>query len=196
MVEGLAEKTPRVGARDRILNSAYELFSQKGIRAVGVDEVIAHAGVAKATLYKHFPSKTALVLGFLAAREQRWWLEYIEAGARERGDGPKGQLLAIFDLFDEWFSTDGFADPVGFIHVLLEMGPDHPIGQASIEHLAHVRSRVKDLADEAGLRDTEAFARSWQLLMLGSIIAAREGDAGAARRAQAMAERLISEHAA
>jgi AcrR family transcriptional regulator len=196
MAESLAADGPRVGARDRILNSAYELFSHRGIRAVGIDEVIAHADVAKATLYKHFPSKTALVLGFLDAREQRWWRGYIEAGARSRADTPDRQLLAIFDLFDEWFSAEQFSDPVGFIHVLLEMGPDHPLGQASIAHLANVRGVVKQLADEAGLRDTEAFARSWHLLMLGAIIAAREGDELAAKRAHAMGARLIADHAA
>ena len=71
-------------ARERILASAYELFSERGIRAVGVDEVIAHAGVAKATLYRHFRSKDELSLAFLEHREQRWtrgWVEAQAAGA-------------------------------------------------------------------------------------------------------------------
>src|ERR671922_104190 len=59
-------------ARERILDSSYELFSQRGVQAVGVDEVIENAGVAKATLYRHFPSKTDLVIAFLERREERW----------------------------------------------------------------------------------------------------------------------------
>jgi len=51
-----------VNARERILASAYELFSKRGIRAVGTEEVLAKAGVAKSTLYRHFPSKKRLSL--------------------------------------------------------------------------------------------------------------------------------------
>jgi AcrR family transcriptional regulator len=195
MADILAEDGPRVGARDRILNSAYELFSRRGIRGVGIDEVIAHAGVAKATLYKYFPSKTDLVLAFLAAREERWTRGFVEAGARGRAETADQQLLAIFDVFDDWFGSDEF-DACAFINVMLEMGPEHALGQASIDYLANIRAIVKQLADEAGLRDTEEFAHSWHILMKGSIVAASEGDSRAAKRAQAMAARLIAEHAA
>ncbi|HWW89163.1 MAG TPA: helix-turn-helix domain-containing protein, partial [Solirubrobacteraceae bacterium] len=61
-----------VSARQRILDAAYELFSRRGIQAVGVNEVTERAGVATATLYRHFPSKDELVLAFLDLREQRW----------------------------------------------------------------------------------------------------------------------------
>ena len=181
------------GARERILETAYELFARRGIRAVGVDEVIARADVAKATLYRHFPTKNALILAFLERREQRWTVAWVEAEARRRGATPEEQLLAIFDLFDEWFRTPDF-EACSFINVLLEMGPDHVVGQASIAHLAKIREVVRALADEAGLRDTEAFAHSWHILMKGSIVAATEGDADAAARAKRMARPLIEEH--
>src|SRR6266498_5045721 len=89
-------------ARERILRTAYDLFARRGTRGVGIDEVIDRAGVAKATLYRHFPSKDDLVLAFLQRRERRWTLEFIEAEARRRGSTPEGRLLAIFDVFDEW----------------------------------------------------------------------------------------------
>src|SRR2546428_11241120 len=90
-------------ARERILDAAYELFSRRGIQAVGVNEVIERAGVATATLYRHFPSKEKLVLAFLDLREQRWTKDLIEAGAMRRGSNPEERLLAIFDVLDEWF---------------------------------------------------------------------------------------------
>jgi AcrR family transcriptional regulator len=187
--------TPRVesDARERILEAAYELFSRRGIRAVGVDEVIERAGVAKATLYRHFPSKDDLVLAFLGLRERRWTRELVEAGARSRGEKPEEQLLAVFDVFDEWFRCADF-EGCSFIRVLLEMGSEHPAGKASVEHLANVRSVVRTLAAEAGLRDPEALAHSMLILMKGSIIAAAEGDADAARRARSMARLLVDEH--
>ena len=190
-----AEVTPQAkpDARERILETAYELFSRRAIRDVGIDEVIEQAGVAKATLYRHFPSKDDLVIAFLERREERWTLEWVEAEARRRGSTPEEQLLAIFELFDEWFHRDDF-DACSFINVLLEMGPGHPAGRASVRHLANIRSVVGRLAEEAGLRDPEAFARSMHILMKGSIVSATEGDAEAAQRARSMAQLLIEQH--
>lgn len=183
----------RLAPRERILCTAYELFSQRGIRDVGVEEVISRSGVAKATLYRHFPSKNHLVLAFLKRREERWTLGTVEAGARMRGTTAEGRLLAIFDVFDDWFRSEGF-DACTFINVLLEMGWSHPLGQASIEYLDNIRTIVRTMAEEAGLRDVDAFARSWHILMKGSIISAAEGDRDAARRAQDMARALIAQH--
>jgi AcrR family transcriptional regulator len=180
-------------ARERVLDAAYELFLRRGIRDVGVDEVIETAGVAKATLYRHFPSKDDLVVAFLDRREERWTFDWVEAEATRRGATPEQQLLAIFDLFDEWFHRPDF-EACSFINVMLEMGSDHPVGRASIDHLGNVRSVVLRLAKEAGLRDADSFAHSWHILMKGSIVAAAEGDANAARRAQAMARLLLEQH--
>lgn len=78
--------------------------------------------------------------------------------------------------------------------MLLELGPDHPAGQASVAHIDNVRAIVRERAAAAGLRDLEDFAWSWQILMKGAIILAAVGDAQAARRAQAMASDLIERH--
>ena len=190
-VDAISQAQP--GARDRILAAAYELFASRGIRDVGVDEVIERAGVAKATLYRHFPSKDDLVIAFLELREERWTLEWVEAEATRRGTTPEEQLLAIFGLFDEWFHREDF-EACSFVNVLLEMGPAHPAGKASVQHLANIRSFVRKLAEESGLRDPESFARSWHILMKGSIVSAAEGDAEAAQRARSMARLLIEQH--
>jgi AcrR family transcriptional regulator len=183
-----------VPARDRILASAYELFAHHGIRAVGIDEVISRAEVAKATLYRHFASKDALVLAFLQQREELWTRDWVEAEARRRGDTAEKQLLAIFDLFDEWFRRKDF-EGCSFINVLLEMNDrTSSAGRASAGHLANIRSIIRQLAAEADLRDPEGFSHSWHILMKGSIVAAGEGDVDAAKRAQAMGRLLIDQH--
>jgi AcrR family transcriptional regulator len=187
----IPEATP--DARERILDAAYELYSRRAIRDVGVDKVIERAGVAKATLYRHFPSKDDLVIAFLERREERWTLAWVEAEARRRGSTPEEQLLAIFELFDEWFHRDDF-EACSFVNVLLEMGPAHPVGRASVRHLETIRSVVRRLAEEAALRDPESFARSWHILMKGSIVSAAEGDLDAARHAKAMASDLLEHH--
>ena len=180
-------------ARERILDTAYALFARRGIRDVGVDEIIERAGVAKATLYRHFPSKDALVLAFLERREQLWTRDFVEAGARDRGETPEETLLAIFDIFDGWFRDEEF-EACSFINTLLELGPRHTVGKASIDYLENIRAVVRSLAEEAGMRDIESFARSWHILMKGSIISATEGDVDAAKRAQKIAKLLIDQH--
>ena len=187
------DATARPSARDRILDTAYELFARHGIQAIGVDEIIRQAGVAKATFYNHFPSKDALVLEFLNLREERWTKAWIDAEARHRADTPEAQLLTIFDLFDEWFHREDF-EADSFVNVLLELGPTHPAGKASIEHIGNVRAIITQLAEEAGLRATESFTRSWHILMKGSIVCAAAGDTEAGKRAQAMAKLLIEQH--
>lgn len=180
---------------ERILAVAYELFSRRGIRDVGVNELIERSGVAKATFYRHFPSKDSLVLAFLEQRDKLWTVEGIVTQARRRGRTPVERLLAIFDVLGEWFQREDFEGST-FIHVLLEMGPSHPLGQASIDYLAKLRGHVQALAEEAGLTGPDEFARSWQILMKGSIISATGGDLQAAKRAQQMAGWLIEHHTA
>ena len=181
------------GSVEKILAVAYDLFSRRGVRDVGVNELIEKSGVAKATFYRHFPSKDSLVLAFLEQRDKEWTVKAIVSEARRRGSTPEEQLLAIFDVFGDWFLREDF-EACSFINVLLEMGPAHPLGQASIDYLAKIRGHVQALAEEAGLVRPEEFARSWHILMKGSIISATEGDMKANKRAQQMAGWLIEHH--
>jgi AcrR family transcriptional regulator len=180
-------------ARERILDTAYELFSRNGIRAVGVDRVIAESGVAKMTLYRNFASKDELVLEFLRRREERWTKEWLQAEVERRTDDPAERLLAIFDVFDAWFRQDDF-EGCSFINVLLEVtDPTSKVRQASVVHLATIRSFLQGLASDAGVADPEDFARSWHILMKGSIVAAVEGDREAARRGQEIGKLLLAD---
>ena len=178
---------------DRILAAAYDLFASRGIRGVGVNELITRSGVSKATFYRHFPSKDALVLAVLELRDQVWTVDLIVAEARRRGGTAEGRLLAVFDVFGDWFQREDF-EACTFINVLLEMGPGHPLGKASIDYLTGIRGHIQALAQEAGLNRPEEFARSWHILMKGSIISASEGDTLASKRAQQMARWLIEHH--
>ncbi|ORA10169.1 TetR/AcrR family transcriptional regulator [Mycobacterium angelicum] len=181
-------------ARERILTAAYGLFSRRGVRAVGTDEVVERAGVARATLYRHFATKNDLVLAVLDRREELWTHGLIEEQSRQRGTTPEEQLLAIFDVLDEWFQRRDGYEGCSFINVLLELGADHPVGRACVTHIDHVREIVRGRAVAAGLEDVEDFAWSWHILMKGAIILAAVGDCQAARRAQKMARVLIEQH--
>jgi AcrR family transcriptional regulator len=185
---------PAGQARERVLSTAYDLFSRDGIRAVGVDTIIAEADVAKMTFYRHFPSKNDLVLAFLQRREQLWTHEWLEAEVKRRATSPAKQLLAIFDVFDEWFQRDDF-EGCSFINVLLELyDARNPVRQASAVHLANIRLFLSGLAVRAGVPNPDDFARKWHILMKGSIVSAGEGDRLAARRARQVGKILLESY--
>jgi AcrR family transcriptional regulator len=187
---------PMLSARERILDTAYDLFSRHGIRAVGVDRIIATSGVAKMSLYRHFHSKDALVLAFLQEREKRWTMDWLHSDVSLRAEDGAGRMLAIFDVFDEWFQKPDF-EGCSFINVLLEFDDlEHPIRIATTEHLATIRGLVREFAEQAGVSDPEAVAAKWHILMKGSIVAAGEGDREAARRGQAIGRLLLEDEGA
>lgn len=178
-------------ARERLLTAAYELFSRHGVQAVGIDAIIERSGVARQTMYRHFASKQDLVLAFMERREQVWTLDWLAAEVRRRARSPRGRLLAVFDVFDEWFRAPGF-EGCSFINVMLEHpDADHPLHRAATEHLARIRELLIELAVAADIADPEPFARQWHILMKGSIVAAGEGDRDAAQRARQMGELLL-----
>ena len=181
------------GPRERILATAYGLFMQRGIRDVGINELIREAGTAKATFYYHFPSKDDLVLAFFERREELFTVGYLVAESSRRGTTPEERLLAIFDVLDEWFHRPDY-ESCSYIKVLFELGHSHPLGRASAEYLTKIRGSIEELAGEAGLDDPEEFSHAWMLLMKGAIVAAAESDARAAQRAKPLAQWLISQH--
>ena len=189
------EASPQdTSGRERVLATAYGLFSRHGTRAVGVDRIIAESGVAKMTLYRNFASKDDLILAFLERREELWTRAWLQAEVERRASTPAARLLAIFDVFGDWFALDGF-EGCSFINVMLEIDdPGHPVRDAAVRHLAEIRAYLAGLAAAAGVADADAFARQWHILMKGSIVAAGEGDTAAARRAQELGALLLARH--
>ena len=180
--------------RERVLATAYELFSRHGTRAVGIDRIIAESGVAKMTLYRNFASKDDLILAFLERREQLWTRAWLQAAVERRAATPGGRLLAIFDTFGEWFAREGF-EGCSFINVMLELPePGNPVREACVQHLAEIRRFLAALAAQAGVDDAESFARQWHILMKGCIVAAAEGDVRAAAAARELGALLLERH--
>lgn len=179
-------------ARERLVMAAYELFSTRGVQATGIDAVIERSGVARQTMYRHFASKQDLVLAFLERREELWTRDWLQAEVERRASDPEQRLLAIFDVFDEWFRRANF-EGCSFINVLLEHpNAASPLNRAGVSYLAGIRHFLEDLAGRAGVNDADGFARQWHILMKGSIVAAGEGDRDAARRAQEIARLVLA----
>jgi AcrR family transcriptional regulator len=184
----------RDSGRERVLETAYELFSRHGTRAVGVDRIIAESGVAKMTLYRNFASKDDLILAFLERREERWTREWLQATVERRAETPAQRLLAIFDTFAEWFARDDF-EGCSFINVMLEIDDlGSPVRRESVRQLSEIRGFIGGLAKDAGIDDVDGFARQWHILMKGCIVAAAEGDTLAAARARELGTLLLAHH--
>jgi AcrR family transcriptional regulator len=178
-------------ARERILRSAYDLFCRHGIGAVGIDRIIAEAGVAKMTLYRHFSSKDELVLAVFDLREELWTRRWLVQEIEQRAPTARERLLAIFDVFDEWFRRDDYEGCL-FTNALLEVnGRANVVGSGAAEKRENVRVVLRELAEEAGVRDPDEFAYQWQILMTGAIVVAQQGDKEAARRARGAALLLL-----
>ena len=158
------EKKP---ARQRILDAASEMFYRDGIRAVGIDAIIARSGVAKMSLYRNFPSKDALVTAWLEDRNEFFWRRWDRAEASQAGD-PRGQLQAVLDMVAATASHPKWRG-CPFLNTGTEFPePDHPARAVILAHKDAVRDRLRALADIAGARDPELLAEQLQLLIDGA----------------------------
>lgn len=171
-------------ARQKILETASKLFYEKGIPYVGINEVIAESSIAKRTLYRWFSSKDKLIEEVAKYRAQQW-IEWFEKAVTERGNTPKEQLLATFDVLREWYASPGFRG-CPFINAVLEIADaSHKAHYVSIDLRESIRQIVMRLAAEAGVQNPDAFSRQYLLLIGGaSLMATIEQSADGATFAQ------------
>lgn len=177
-------------AAERLLDTASRLFYTRGVSNVGINEIIARAGVARMTLYHHFPSKDALIKAVLERRlsERNAWLD---RSAGHDAD-PEGQILAVFDLFIEWASSPDFrGDPL--VTATYELGGQLNVARSFAQaHHAVFRQKFEDLAVQADLDDPKGIAHQLHMLVLGASVATLiEGNAEAAALAKNAAASLI-----
>ncbi len=178
-------------ARQRILDTAFRLFYARGIRAVGVDLIIAESGVAKATFYRHFPAKDDLVVAYLD-KVDGIWSGQLRAAAEAAGPEAADQLVGLFDALGTACRRDGYRG-CAFINAAAEATPGTPVHERTIAHKHDVLAWVRDLAEQAGAADPAGLARSLTLLLDGGLAAgALDADPEAAARARAAAELLVT----
>ena len=181
---------PASSARQRILDTAFRLFYARGLRAVGVDTLIAESGVAKATFYKYFPAKDDLVLAYLDKVDGVWSGQLHQAAAAA-GPAPRDQLVGLFDALGTACRRDGYRG-CAFINAAAEAAPGTPVHERTVAHKRAVLSWVRGLAAEAGAEDPDGLARSLTLLLDGGLASgALDADPAAAAQARAAAERLV-----
>jgi len=176
--------------KDRLVETALELFRHEGFHATGIDRILAEAGVAKMTLYKHFRSKEALIEAVLRHHDEQW-RHWFQSEVEAKAKSSKKRLVAIFDVLGDWFESTDFAGCL-FVAAAAEYADRrHPVHIIAAEHKTLVRAYLAHLAQAAGAADAEALGGQLALLMEGAISAAHvRGDRRAARRARKTAKLL------
>lgn len=184
----MSPEPPDSSAALRVLDAAERLFYARGVQAVGVDMVVAEAGVGVKTLYAHFGSKDRLVEAYLRRRDRRW-LDRLQARmAQEQG---RDRVLAVFDALGDWFAEPGFSG-CAFINVAGELHANPALRAIAREHKIALRALLHSAAYDAAVVDPETLADRLMLLVEGAIVTAHvEGDQLAATRARSAAAALL-----
>lgn len=157
--------------RAHLMATARRLFYRDGYRVVGIDTLLAEAGVAKMTLYHHFASKEDLIVAVLEELDAEVQAA-LAAAVEAAGHAPARQLQAIFDWLKGWFETDDFKG-CGFLRALSEYPePDHPIHLAAWRHKQAVNVMLGRITAAAGARRPAELAEALGLLVNGAIISA------------------------
>ncbi|HEX3414615.1 MAG TPA: TetR/AcrR family transcriptional regulator [Stellaceae bacterium] len=188
----MSEAEEKKPARQRVLDTAAEMFYRDGVRAVGIDALIAQSGVAKMSLYRNFPSKDALVTAWLEDRNRFFWRRWDKAEASRAGD-PGGQLEAILDMIAATASHSKWRG-CPFLNTATEFPePDHPARAVIIAHKRAVRERLRALAAAARARDPDLLAQQLQLLIDGAYAIGQSlGPSGPAKTVASAGRALIA----
>jgi len=179
--------------RERLIDTALEMFNRQGYHATGIDGLLAEAGCAKMTLYNQFGSKEGLIRAALEARDARWrtWLRNrVEA----RAGTPRERLLAVFDVLDEWFRRPDFRGCL-FAKAAAEYpGLADPIHRTAAQHQRELLGYLRGLAADAGATRPARLARALMLLLQGAVTVTQvNGPVGAAETAHRAAAVLIAD---
>ena len=158
--------------REQLIETAIELFAKNGFHATGIDTILAHAGVAKKTLYSHFHTKEELILAALRQHDGQF-RNYLMKNVDALADAPADKLLAIFDVVKDWFSQNNFYGCM-FINAIGEYSEQETaIREVCKEYKRLIRNYIKDLAEQAGVKDATALSNELSILLEGSIVTAQ-----------------------
>jgi AcrR family transcriptional regulator len=185
---------PKSG-RERLVAVAVDLFYRRGFGAVGIDQVIAAAGVTKTTFYKHFEGKDDLMVAAVQQRDEWESQAWNRAVRKLAGDDPARQLLAMLDVMDLWFNDPDFHGCM-FTNTAAEFpNPHDPVHQAAAAYKRKARDHWRNLAQSAGAESAaaEIFADCFAALIEGALVLRQtQGRNDAARAIRPAVEQLMA----
>jgi AcrR family transcriptional regulator len=156
------------GPRERILAAAAVLFAEDGPSRTGVDSLIEAAGVAKATFYRHFPSKDALVIAWLEDAGTRWF-DGVRESVEARATSPDDLVPSLFDAVAEWLEAEDFLG-CPYLNTAAEFADsEHPAGVVLRSYLAEIGDYLRDAVAATGHPEADRLGRELHVLLAGSI---------------------------
>ena len=175
--------------RQRLLDTAADLFYRQGITAVGVDLVSKAAGVSKRTLYQQFGSKDQLVAQSLDTHGAAILRAYMPAAG---GDAPpRQQILAVFDALRGWTATDTYRG-CPFVNTATELAdPGHPARQVARDYKLRLREYFAGQAERGHADDPQRLADQLVIIFDGAIVQAVMGTGRHADAALTAASALL-----
>lgn len=180
--------------RQLLIDKAFNLFNEYGFHATGIDRILKESGVSKATLYKHFGSKEALIVEVLEQRHHQ--LIELVTELFNNSAIEAETVLVVFDIFDGWFNSTNFFG-CNFINAGAEYAHnDSKIHQYSTYHKESLRQKMEDFLVKTNKtqEESESIADSLILLLDGAIIGAQiRNDKKSALKAKAIARRLLGD---
>jgi len=185
---------PPKNGRERLVATAIDLFYRNGFGAVGIDRVIAAAGVTKTTFYKHFEGKDDLMVAAVRRRDEWESQAWGRAVRKLAGDDPAKSFLAMFDVMDVWFNDPEFHGCM-FMNAATEFpNPHDPVHEAAAAYRRRSRGGWRDqaLAAGAGPAAAETFADCFAALVEGALVMRQtQGRNDAARVVRPAVEQLV-----
>ncbi len=143
-----APPVPLAAAKQRILDTANQLFYEEGIRAVGIDRLIAESSVTKATFYKHFGAKDTLVVEYLKVRDAQ--MRALVDSLQAEGHTPAAMVRTMMGMFADFVHQSDFRG-CPFLNAAAEFpDPRHPVRAIVFEHREWFTDVLVDLLREAG----------------------------------------------
>jgi AcrR family transcriptional regulator len=159
-------------ARDRILQAASELFYRDGISASGVDTLIDRAKVAKATFYRHFPSKDDLILAWLRGPDARW-IDWVVPELERRAEAPLQRIVEFWDVLGDWLERNDFVG-CPFLNTLVEIrDPDAPARREVDSFVMEVEDYLRRTAAAAGLDGPAELGRRLRYIAMAAFMGTR-----------------------
>lgn len=180
-----------MGTAEKVLSTASRLFYTNGVRAVGIEWIVAESGVAKTSLYRHFQTKDELVAAFLEREDREFWQQWDRAVAAAPAN-PKAELMSLLDWIGKRVSRDGYRG-CPQINVAAEFAdPEHPARKIRRRHKVAMLERLRDIVGRIGVTQPDDTAVQLALLIDGAFTSdGRLSKTNAVRILQSGAEALL-----
>jgi AcrR family transcriptional regulator len=170
-----ADKTgggPSNEVRERILQTASDLFYREGARGVGVDLIVERAGVAKTSLYRHFHTKDDLIAAFLQREDEQFWQQWDDVAQRHRSDA-QAELDAHMHWIAARIGRDNYRGCPQLNMAAEFPEAEHPARIVAASHKRELRSRLKAIASRLGARRPDDLAAQVLLLVNGAFVSSQ-----------------------